>query len=500
MKSHVALVVHDWGGISFLSGIILAGSLIFLVPLPNLRGPQVTTFLIIFLVASTAYVVAVLRMGRDSLPLSVIWGLALLFRFLLLLTEQSLSDDVFRFIWDGHLLRQGINPFAQAVSSQLLDSYEIPVRTLVNHDWMASPYLPAAQLIFIPIPGEVLAHRVAAVILDLSIGLLLVASLRRLSIPAVGVLIYLWNPLILTEFSNGAHLVDAWMIFLVILSFWLMLRVNDSHRHKNLFTYGAVISLAAATLTKGLPAILVPIFFRRWRWKYLFLYAGLVIAVLFAFSLTAGWGLFGPLDGTGVFGAFRIYTAQWNFNSSIYHWLEVLLSGYQTPGAVPPGIVGQTPILVARFLTSAATLLVSLLTGIWAWRLDSASRAGYLVRTLALFRLSVIPIAAYLLLTHTVHPWYAAFIVALLPFLLPAEDEGMQVSRFIWPWLYLSLAVSLSYVTYLDPNDLREYSFVRPVVYLPVFGLLIWAAWPWLYQGLILILDSGMRWARIKRQ
>jgi hypothetical protein len=338
------------------------------------------------------------------------------------------------------------------------------------------------------------------VILDLSIGLLLVASLKRMSIPAAGVLIYLWNPLILTEFSNGAHLVDAWMIFLVILAYWLMLRANDSHRYKNLFTCGAVISLAAATLTKGLPAILVPIFFRRWRWKYLFLYAGLVVAVLFVFSLAAGWGLFGPLDGTGLFGALRIYTAQWNFNSSIYHWLEVLLSGYQTPGAVPPGIAGQTPILVARFLTSAAILLVSLLAGIWAWRLDSASRAGYLARTLALFRLSVIPIAAYLLLTHTVHPWYAAFLVALLPFLLPAKDEVMQLSRFIWPGLYLSLAVSLSYVTYLDPNDLREYSFVRPLEYLPVFGLLIWAAWPWLYQGLILILESGMRWARIKRQ
>ena len=44
MKSHLARVVHHWGGISFLSGLILAGSLIFLVPLPNLRGPQVTTF------------------------------------------------------------------------------------------------------------------------------------------------------------------------------------------------------------------------------------------------------------------------------------------------------------------------------------------------------------------------------------------------------------------------------------------------------------------------
>lgn len=500
MKSRVTRAFSRLGGISFLSGLILAGSLIFLVPLPDLRGPQVAAFLIIYLAASAAYVAAVLRLVRDGMPMAVIWGLAILFRLLLLLTEQSLSDDVYRFIWDGHLLRQGISPYSRAVNSPLLDPFEIPVRSLVNHDWMASPYLPAAQLLFIPIPGRVFAFRIGAVILDLSIGLLLAASLKRMSIPAAGVLIYLWNPLILTEFSNGAHLVDAWMIFLVILAYWLMLRANDSHRYKNLFTCGAVISLAAATLTKGLPAILVPIFFRRWRWKYLFLYAGLVVAVLFVFSLAAGWGLFGPLDGTGLFGALRIYTAQWNFNSSIYHWLEVLLSGYQTPGAVPPGIAGQTPILVARFLTSAAILLVSLLAGIWAWRLDSASRAGYLARTLALFRLSVIPIAAYLLLTHTVHPWYAAFLVALLPFLLPAKDEVMQLSRFIWPGLYLSLAVSLSYVTYLDPNDLREYSFVRPLEYLPVFGLLIWAAWPWLYQGLILILESGMRWARIKRQ
>ncbi len=483
-----------------LSGLILAGSLILLIPLPDLRGPQAPTFLGVFLAASVAYLVAVIRLGRDNPPLGVIWGLAILFRILLLFTEYSLSDDVYRFIWDGHLLRQGVNPYAQAVNSPLLDSFEIPIRNLVNHDWMATPYLPTAQLLFIPIPGGVFAFRIAALILDLSIGGLLVGSLRRLSIPAAGVLIYLWNPLILAEFSNGAHVVDAWMIFLVILSFWLMLRARDSLRYKNQHNVGAVLSLAAATLTKPLPALLVPIFFRRWRWKYLFLYIVVVIAFLFAFSLTAGWGLFGPLDGTGVFGALRIYANQWNFNSSFYHWLEVLLSGYQAAGAVPVEIVGQSPILAARILTSLGILLVSLLTGLWAWRLDSPTRAGYLTRTLSLIRLSVIPIAAYLLLTHTVHPWYVTFLVPLMPFFLTAKDERTQVSRFIWPGLYFSLAVSLSYLTYLDPNDLREFAFVRQIEYLPLFALLIWAAWPWLYQGLTLIFERGMRWARIKRQ
>ena len=500
MKSRIAAVYNRWGGISFLSGMVLAASLLFLIPLPGLRGPQVPAFLAVFLVASAAYVLAVLRLGRDSLPLGVIWGLAVLFRIVLLFSEQSLSDDVFRFIWDGHLLRQGLNPYALPVSSSLLDSFQIPARDLVNHDWMASPYLPAAQLLFLPIPGQVLAFQLGAVILDLAIGLLLVDSLRRLSIPTVGVLIYLWNPLILTEFANGAHIVDALMILLVILAFWLMLRAGGSHENKPLYHLGPVLSLAAATLTKGLPVLLVPLFVKRWRWKYLFLCLGTVIVPLFIFAITAGWGLFGPLDGSGVFGALRIYAAQWNFNSSLYHWLEVLFSSYRTPGTVPVDIAGQTPIAAARILTSAAILLASLLSGLWAWQLDSQPKASYITRSLSLFRLSLLPIAAYLLFTHTLHPWYAAFIVALLPLLLPAKDEHSQLKRFVWPWIYLSLAVSLSYVTYLDPANLREYAFVRPLEYLPVFAMLIWAAWPWLHQRLTFIFEGGRRWVQMKRQ
>lgn len=501
MKSRLAGAVDRLGGISFFSGIILAGSLVFLVPLPELRGPQVTSFLVVFLVAAAAYIIVVFRFGRDRLPLGLVWGLGVLFRAILLLTEQSLSDDVFRYIWDGHLLRSGVNPYALAVNSPLLDSVAIPIRELVNHNWMASPYLPAAQLLFMPIPGNVLAMRIAAVILDLSIALLLFALLRRLSIPAAGVLVYLWNPLVLVEFSNGAHIVDAWMIFLVVLAFWLMLRAGDSPPQKEkLFDVGAVLSMAGATLTKGLPALMVPVFFRRWRWKYLILYLGVVIALLFAFSLSAEWGLSGPLDGTGVFGALRIYTQQWNFNSGIYHWLEVLFSGYPTPGAVLPEIVGQAPILAARLLTSSLILLVSLLVGIWAWRLDSPGRGDYLSRSLSLFRLSLIPLTAYLLLTHTLHPWYVTFLVALLPFLLPAQGEEAPIQRFIWPGIFLSLAVSLSYLTYLDPDNLRENGFVRWVEYIPVYILLFWAAWPWLYPLLTSIFDRGMRWARMKRQ
>jgi hypothetical protein len=504
MNSRFSAKIKSWGGISLFAGIILAIGLTFLIPLPNLRGPQVTAFLTLYLIAAAAYFVAVIRLDRDKLPLGIIWGIAILLRILFLFTEQSLSDDVYRFIWDGNLFRQGLNPYMLAVNSPLLDGYEIPLRSLVNHDWMASPYLPAAQLLFLLVSGiapeSVISFQITAVVLDLAIGWLIFDSLRRLSISPVGVLIYLWNPLIISEFANGVHVVDVWMITLVILAFWLMLVSNDHLKQRSYLNIGVILAMAGATLTKGLVALLVPLFLRRWRWKWLMLYLVLLLGALAVFASGAGWGIFGPLNGTGVFGALRIYLNQWNFNSSLYHWLEVALSGYNTPGAVPIEVVGQTPILVARFITSAAIMLISLLTGWWAWRLDDPQRAVYLNRTLSLIRLSVIPIGAYLLLTHTVHPWYVTFIVPLLPFLLSRKDEESQVRRFIWPWLYLSIAVTSSYLTYFDLQNLQEYDQVRLVEYLPVFGLLIWAGWPWLSQGLTLIFERGIRGARIKRR
>jgi alpha-1,6-mannosyltransferase len=503
MKTRVSETIRSWGGISLISGIVMAISLIFLIPLPNLRGPQVTAFLTSYLIAAAAYFIAVVRLDRDKLALGFIWGFAILFRILFLMTEQSLSDDVYRFIWDGNLLNQGINPSALAVNSPLLNNIENPFRELVNHDWMASPYLPAAQLLFLSVtslvPGSVLAFQISSVILDLMIGWLVFDSLRRLSISPLGVLIYLWNPLIISEFANGAHVVDAWMIFLVMLAFWLMLQASHTPQRATLLNLGTILAMAGATLTKGLPMLLVPIFLRRWRWKLL-LYVGIIISALTVFALGAGWGIIGAQNGTGVFGAMKIYMSWWNFNSSVYHWLEAALSGYRTPGAVPIEAAGQTLIIVARLLTASAIILISLLTGWWAWRIDSSQRANYLTRTLYLFRLSVIPIGAYLLLTHTVHPWYIGFIIPLLPFLLPRKNEASGVSRFIWPWLYLSIAISLSYITYIDPHNLREYGIVRWVEYLPVFILLIWAIWPWLSRFLISIFERGMRWARMKRR
>jgi alpha-1,6-mannosyltransferase len=425
--------------------------------------------------------------GSASGETSYILSLAILFRVTLLFTTPpTLSDDVYRYIWDGRLTNAGVNPYAYAVESPLLDRFDHHCcgagrsqRALVNNSWMASPYLPAAQALFAAVyrlaPDSPLAFQVTAGLFDLLTGWLVTDLLLQLGLPRARALIYLWNPLVVVEFAHGAH-VDALMICLMMAALWSLV---VARRRETPPTSFSVVALAAATLTKGLPALLLPVVARRWGWRRTIVYAGLIIAVCLPFALGAGWGLTGPLDGEGLFGALRIYAARWNYNGGIYHWLEVGLSGYWTPGAVPPEVVGWGPIRAARLIVAVTLGLVL----IAVWRMSQRCDGD-----LALLRLAAVPLAAYLLLTTTVHPWYVTLIVPLLPFLLPKKGESATIApqaartgvgrRLLLPWLFFSASVSLSYLTYLDPANLREYDLVRLVEYVPLYLLLVWSAWP----------------------
>jgi hypothetical protein len=173
-----------------------------------------------------------------------------------------------------------------------------------------------------------------------------------------------------------------------------------------------------------------------------------------------------------VFGALRIYSARWNYNSGLYHWLEVALSGYRTPGAVPPEAVGWELIWAAKLIVAAALLSVMICIWIHCLRKRSCEE------DLSLLRLAVLVLTAYLLLATTVHPWYVTLILPLLPFLPSRPEQGSRSGRYLPPLLVFSLTVTLSYLTYLDPANLREFGLVRFLEYVPLYLLLVWAAWP----------------------
>jgi alpha-1,6-mannosyltransferase len=456
MKPDLARAFHKLGGISLIAGLLIGGSFLKFLPLPSLRGPDVISFLAYFSIAAIGYLTAILCLDRDKLPTGFIWAFAIMFRFVLLFSEPTLSDDVYRYAWDGHLLNNGINPYLFAVNSPELDSYHIPLRNSVNHTWMASPYLPIAQFIFAGIyrlfPLSTKGYQISAVVFDLLTGWLIFDLLRLLQKDIHKVLIYLWNPLVMIEFSHGAH-IDAVTISMIMATIWLIVKASKSLKAS--YMNGSVISLTLGTLTKPMPIFLLPVILWQWGWKRTLIFLGLVLFVLSLFAAGAGWGVVGDLDGMGVFGALRIYSRWWNYNSGLYHWLEVLISGYKTPGPVPVEIVGETPIMIAKGIT-AGLFGITILYVFWQAYVQKN-------RVQHLFSLTAVSLGAYLLLSPIVHPWYLTIIMPILPFLH---------HRYQWPWIYLSLAIVLSYTTYINPIDFREYGWVRLIEYIPSFTLL----------------------------
>jgi alpha-1,6-mannosyltransferase len=524
-----------------VTGLLLSACFAAMAALRDLQAYTVP-FLVLYGLACAGFggaVWSVLRKRQGCArpapraALTLIAGLAVLFRSALLwTTPPTLSGDVYRYIWDGRLANAGVSPYAHAVNSPLLDPFGSPQRALVNNNWMASPYLPAAQalfaLVYRLVPGSPLAFQVAALLCDLLTGWMVVDLLGRLALPREWSLIYFWHPLVVVEFAHGAH-VDAWMVCLMMASLWALIALRSR--------FLSAVALAAATLTKGLPVLLLPVLARRWRWPYLLLYLGLIAAACVPIGLTAGWGLVAPPNGEGLLGALLIYGAYWNFNGGLYHWLEVLFSGYSTPNPVPQEVVGWLPIYAAKAVMAlglVGTLLVVWRKGQGIDRSEPASsglpnsglrpfsggpdRAGRgrpdLGVGLTILWLSLVPLTAYLLLATTVHPWYATWIVPLLPFLgkapswhrvpsrhrdaaatavetpqVPAVEGASSVAEgaslcpepyppYLWPLLYFSLVLPLSYLSYLDPSHPREYALVRAFEYVPVYLWLLWAAYP----------------------
>ncbi len=402
-----------------------------------------------YLLAFVAYLGILVWAERRDVPQRWLWGTAVLFRLLLLLTTPTLSDDVYRYLWDGHVATHGVSPYAYAVNAPELDYLDAPPRAQVNNAWMASPYLPAAQLLFWGItavfPLRPLAMQIAMMLFDLFSAWLISRLLAAASLPRQRLLLYLWNPLVIVEISHGAH-VDAWMIFLILLA--LALSIRNAAPPSLL----PPLFLALATLTKILPLLLFPILFWHWNWRQRSAFGLFTVGLLVPFGWQAGWGLCGELDGMGLFGALRIYGRQWQFNSGLFYWLEQVLNRRGVPDSVG---LSKIMLVMALFLVVTAVFL----------------RARRQKDTLNTLRLTAVPFIAYILITPTLHPWYLLSLLIFLPFLPPSAKESGQRWLLALPWIYLSGALIFSYLTYIDPLNFGELAWVRQLEWLPMLSL-----------------------------
>jgi len=356
---------------------------------------------------------------------------AVLARLMVLAAPPLISTDLYRYVWDGKVQAAGINPYAYIPNDPAL----IPLRDAgsgataiypnINRvDSAPTIYPPAAQglfaLIGLTVPS-IWTVKAAMLAFDLLTMGLLLRLLRVAGRPAVSVLIWAWNPLVIWEFAGAGH-IDAAALAASALA---MLMVVRGHRVRG------GIALGFAVLFKLLPAALFPALWRRWDWRVP-VGAAVVILVGYGAYASAGWRVFGYLPG---------YAAEEGLDGGGFLLLRLVALVTPVPSWAGAAYAGLSLVLLAG-LAALVALPARLPT-------SAASRADVIAGG------SLVLSGGLLAVLSPHYPWYLTMLV--LPSVLVPT----------WSALWLTIAAPLLYLDHGHDQVLWP-----ALVFLPALPLL----------------------------
>ena len=343
---------------------------------------------------------------------------AIAFRVILLAVPPSLSDDVYRYRWDGRVQAAGMNPYAEPPASSELAALRDPLWLRINYPAIRTIYGPLAQWLFrvtYQLDPRLIGFQAMATLGDLlCIGLLL-ACLRRWGLPQWRVALYAWSPLAAIESASNAHF-DSWPTAA------LMLAVLAAIGGKSLVS---TLALSAGVLFKTWPLVWLPLMLARRPPWHIGVAAAVVAGGYLSFA-DAGLGLLQP---------WLEYTSRWLFNDAGFFVLR--------------SVTGSQPL--AKGIVAAAG--VGAVYTFWRRGTDPV-RANYWLLLLAIF------------LMPTIHPWYLLW---PLPLAAAALDLG---------WLTLTVLAPLSYWILVDAgtdsSTWVEPGWVRFAIWVPALAVWAW--------------------------
>lgn len=369
------------------------------------------------------YAIENTRDDRAVLWLILLGGLA--FRLTLFPHPPSLSTDLYRYRWDGHVQAAGWNPYAVAP----MDLRLAPLR---DYGWSVMPvpeiptmYPPLAQLVFratwrlLPDP---VWFKLPFLLADLAVAAMLAGWIRSTGGRNYQAAIYAWNPLVVVEFASSGHN-DALAIAGVVASLVIIRR-------------SAVLStltLTAGALAKAFPVVLLPLVLFRSGWPrklrgWLAVGGCAALAAACARPYRHGWREF-----LGMLHTYQMIFR--NYHSSIYPVLLWLTGGsHEIAAGFGEGVV----IALALWL---------------ATRRADPTRAAFLL------------IGTVLLVAPNGYSWYFTWIVPLLCF-FPSPA-----------WLLLTILEFLSYKIFINYRAVGVWHFdplFQWLCYAPFYALLGW--------------------------
>ena len=377
----------------------------------------------------------------------------ILFRLLFLFAIPNLSQDFYRYLWDGRMILEGFNPYLYTPDAFILNG-EFPVPDAKElHQGMGelsamhfTNYPPLNQLCFVLgnlFPGQSILSSVIGIrliIIAADLGTLYFGKklLERLKLPPNRIFWYILNPFIIIEFTGNLHF-EGVMIFFLVWSLYLL--------YMQRWKWAALI-LACSIGLKLIPLMFLPVFFW-WFVKKENLFDGFKrLSIFYGIIIVTVMLLFLPFLSMEFINNYSKSVGLWfgdfEFNASIYYIFRAI--GYS--------ITGYNEIaIIAKVLPVISVLII---LGF------SLFKSNNTIPKLATSIL--IAFSCYLFLSTTVHPWYIGTLVLLCIF-----------TPYRYPIIW-SVVIILSYLSYLGigTSDKSENLWIIGLEYLIVFSVFIW--------------------------
>ncbi len=327
---------------------------------------------------------------------------------------QLFDDDIWRYLWDGHVSAVGGNVYTSAPADPsmegLVSASAHPdwgtIRENINYPRIPTIYPPLAQMVFRTAhrlaPGSVLAMKGIVAGFDLLAYAFIILTLSARRQPLAHSIFYGWNPLVIKVFAGSGH-IDAIVVAALAATCYFLARKKPA---------AASVSLGLAIAAKVFPVVLLPFLARRvgaWR---------TVLACVIALACCV------PYAGAGkhLFDGLLTFSAQWQFNAGPFRLLAWMI-----------GIFASQPQLFARI--ACAVLIAIALAALY--RYDDADPNTFA-------QVAVMSLGAVLILSPVVMPWYVTW---LLPLAIVAWNRAaiffsvavcaaflVMVRGVEWPW------------------------------------------------------------------
>lgn len=460
-------IVPGW----IVLGVALIAIHCLLVPLsrgfdydaPLLTYP-VVSFVGLEVLAGAIYLILLWLIPRSRAEprlLALILGAGLVMRAVTMVSTPILEDDFYRYLWDGAVVAAGEDPYRYPPAEVLgagpdaapglvalseLAGSSAPVAERVNHPHLTTIYPPFAQAVFAIGAGvesfDLTTWRWVLFLFEgatLVVLFLILLFLRR---SPLWLAIYWWNPLVIKELTNSAHMDALLLPFLAAMVLLVLLGKRGL----------ASLCLAVAAGVKLWPVLLLPTLLRPLLAEPRRLMAVLAL-FLAACSVTAWWVYQQASGQAGSESGLMAFSTGWNMNDPLFlvaRW--GVESGLDLFGAEWVNSGGATRVLLAAIVVWFC---------IWLNRHPAAGADELCTRFLVV-------IAMVFLLSPAQFPWYYTWLV---PFLVVVPSPALLLLTALLPLYYLRFWLDIR-----DQSRLFDYGVVW-LEFLPVWLLLAREWW-----------------------